>query len=551
MLDRTLHQYLCKNLSFRQRVWALLFVVISFQLILIASYFHYILSETLNHQVSARAIVQAREISSDPQLIEAVASLDASSIQQQLKRLRAISDASFIVVGDRNGIRLSHPNSAKIGHPMEGGDNKRALKQGIHYYSIQKGSLGLSIRGKSPIFSHTGEIIGIVSVGYLVDTVSHWLLRYSTPFFFALLCILFCSSLGAWLFSRHIKSQMYGMEPEEIALSLRVQNSVFEAVYEGILAVDNQGRILSANQRGLRILGIARNLSHLQGRMVSKYVTPAGFFLGEKFGDESGETLRQQEVITCNGETLVATRVKIWEDNQHAGWVISFRPRNDLNTLTSQLTHIQQQTDNLRVLSHEYANKLSTVSGLIQIGAYEEALSTIRQETETHQRLIDYISQTFNSKIIAGLLLGKYSRAKELGLELSFDPYCQLSYPPTRLTEDELAAIVGNLLDNAYEATLKNSNSNRCISILISDANEKELLVEVADNGIGIEDEIADSLFEKGITSKTQPGHGIGLYLVHQLVNNTGGSILIDHTETTGTIFSLFIPNESSKHGNL
>ncbi|MEI8598752.1 hypothetical protein P4S64_17690 [Vibrio sp. M60_M31a] len=120
--------------------------------------------------------------------------------------------------------------------------------------------------------------------------------------------------------------------------------------------------------------------------------------MGEKFGDESGETLRQQEVITCNGETLVATRVKIWEDNQHAGWVISFRPRNDLNTLTSQLTHIQQQTDNLRVLSHEYANKLSTVSGLIQIGAYEEALSTIRQETETHQRLIDYISQTFNSK---------------------------------------------------------------------------------------------------------------------------------------------------------
>ncbi|NMS31429.1 ATP-binding protein, partial [Vibrio parahaemolyticus] len=70
-------------------------------------------------------------------------------------------------------------------------------------------------------------------------------------------------------------------------------------------------------------------------------------------------------------------------------------------------------------------------------------------------------------------------------------------------------------------------------------------------NGTGIPDEIAESLFDKGITSKSQPGHGIGLYLVHQLVNNAGGAILVDDAEPTGTIFSLFIPNESLKDGNL
>ncbi|ARO97239.1 Sensor histidine kinase CitA [Vibrio alginolyticus] len=551
MPDRTFHDYLCRNLSFRQRVWALLFVVVSFQLLLIGGYFHHILSDTLNHQVSARAVIQAREIASDPQLIEAVSLRDTARVQKQIKRLQGISDANFIVVGDSKGIRLAHPDIKKVGYPMQGGDNIRALQQGLHYYSIREGSLGFAIRGKSSIISSTGEIIGVVSVGYLLDTVSNLLLLYSTPFFFALLIILVCSSLGAWFFSRHIKSQMYGMEPEEIALSLRVQNSVFEAVYEGIIAVDKQGRILSANQRGLKILGIARNLSHLQGRMVNEYVTPADFFLGAKMAEDAEESQRQHQVITCNGETLVATRVKIWEDNQHSGWVISFRPRNDLSTLTSQLNQVQQQTDNLRVLSHEYANKLSTVSGLIQIGAYEEALNAIRQETETHQKLIDFISLTFNSKVIAGLLLGKYSRAKELGLALHFDPYCHLSATPTKLTDDELAAIIGNLLDNAYEATLKKPDSNKCISILISDANETELVIEVADNGTGIPDEIAESLFDKGITSKSQPGHGIGLYLVHQLVNNAGGAILVDDAEPTGTIFSLFIPNESLKDGNL
>ena len=201
MPDRTFHDYLCRNLSFRQRVWALLFVVVSFQLLLIGGYFHHILSDTLNHQVSARAVIQAREIASDPQLIEAVSLRDTARVQKQIKRLQGISDANFIVVGDSKGIRLAHPDIKKVGYPMQGGDNIRALQQGLHYYSIREGSLGFAIRGKSPIISSTGEIIGVVSVGYLLDTVSNLLLLYSTPFFFALLIILVCSSLGAWFFS--------------------------------------------------------------------------------------------------------------------------------------------------------------------------------------------------------------------------------------------------------------------------------------------------------------------------------------------------------------
>ncbi|WP_073604615.1 ATP-binding protein [Vibrio aerogenes] len=535
---------ICHNLSFRQRVWALLFIVVTFQLLLIAGFFHFILSDTLNHQVSTRAVIQAREIASDPQLIESISKHDIPSIQREIKRLQKISDASFIVVGDKKGIRLAHPDASKIGLPMQGGDSAKALKQGLHYYSIQKGSLGFSIRGKSPVFAANGDIIGVISVGYLLETVSNWLLLYSYPFFFALLIIFCFSSLGAWVFSRHIKSQMYGMEPEEIALSLRVQNSVFEAVYEGILAVDKRGRILSANQQALKILGIARHVDNLRGQLINQYITPSGFFVGRKVNGDADPEERRHEVITCNGETLVATRVQIWENTEHAGWVVSFRRRNDLNTLTSQLAQERYQTDNLRVLSHEYANKLSTVSGLIQIGAYDQALQAIRKETETHQKLIDFISRTFNSRVIAGLLLGKYSRARELGLTLVFDPYCCLHQPPVQLSEDELAAILGNLLDNAYEATLKNPDSNKSVSILISDDNPEELVVEVADNGNGIPPEIADSLFHKGSSSKTQPGHGIGLWLVHQFVTRIGGEILIDEAEPAGTIFSLFIPNK-------
>jgi len=405
----------------------------------------------------------------------------------------------------------------------------------------------MAIRGKSAIIDRDGEIVGVVSVGYLLDSISDWMMFYSYPVIFALVLLMLFSTLGALLFTRHIKQQMFNMEPEEIAMNLHLQHSILQSVYEGIIATDLKGQILSVNSKALSTLGIAHQPQNVIGRNIQEFVTPAAFFLGANaFGDfekVQPETL-QDELITCNGETLVASRVNITDNNLQIGWVVSFRRRNDFNTLTSQITQIRQHNDNLRVISHEYANRLSTIGGLIQIGAYDEAMHAIRKETESKQKLIDFISQTFRSKVIAGLLLGKYSRARELGLTLEFDPMCQLTQQPDCLSPDELAAILGNLLDNAFEATLKNPVSSQLITLLLMDTTE-ELVIEVSDNGTGIPDEISNTLFAKGVSSKTQPGHGIGLYLVHQYVTQAKGTILIDEAEPQGTIFSIFIPNKS------
>ncbi len=82
-------------------------------------------------------------------------------------------------------------------------------------------------------------------------------------------------------------------------------------------------------------------------------------------------------------------------------------------------------------------------------------------------------------------------------------------------------------------------------SVLITDAG-KELVIEVADNGCGIEPEEVDDIFLKGVTSKeSSEGHGIGLYLIHRYVTHSGGVILVDEAEPKGAIFSIFIPNGS------
>ncbi len=75
------------------------------------------------------------------------------------------------MIGNRNSIRFSHPKPDRLGKKMVGGDNAPALEQGKSYISQAIGTLGPSIRGKAPIYSDYKEIIGIVSVGYLLEDV--------------------------------------------------------------------------------------------------------------------------------------------------------------------------------------------------------------------------------------------------------------------------------------------------------------------------------------------------------------------------------------------
>lgn len=109
-------------------------------------------------------------------------------------------------------------------------------------------------------------------------------------------------------------------------------------------------------------------------------------------------------------------------------------------------------------------------------------------------------------------------------------------------------SVVGNLLDNAVDATLKALSPPAPVELYISDRNQ-ELLIEVADQGNGVEDALKPHLFEQGVTSKPSSGqdatgaeHGIGLYLVAGYVRQAGGSIEISDNTPQGTIFSVFIP---------
>jgi two-component system cit operon sensor histidine kinase CitA len=529
------------GISFRNQVFLLILALLTLLFVIMGFNFHSALVDTLEDQVGKRAIVQAKEIASDPELTIAVKEQDFQTIELLMKRLRRLTDASFIVVGDANGIRLDHPDKSKIGLPMQGGDNVGALKRGESYISIREGSLGFSVRGKTPIIDTDGHIVGVISVGYLLERLDKWLFFYAKPLVVDFLGVLLLTLICAWLFARHIKNKMNGMEPSEIALALYLQRSILKSVYEGVIAINTKGEILAVNDSGRAMLGTERPAAELKNRSIIEFIDHSYFFFQTPY-----ETNLKDEVVSLNGVSMIANRVAMYDHEELIGWVVSLRKKEDIHLLTAELTQIKQYTDNLRVLRHEHANKLSMISGLIEIGHYDAAQELISSETHRKQKLIDFISARIKSKQVAGILLGKYMRSRELGLELRFDPTCQLDNLTENIDPHELSAIIGNLIDNAFEATLKNPDSSKVIELLITDAGH-ELVIEISDNGCGIAPEIAENLFTRGVTSKTQSeGHGIGLYLINRYVTNAGGIITIDDAEPQGTIFSIFIPNSGN-----
>lgn len=110
-----------------------------------------ILENSLKTQIQARALDMAKTLSQMPSISEAFETSNPSEALQPIaEKARKQSGAQYVVIGSTDSIRYAHPDPNKIGKPMVGGDNERALEKGEAYVSEAVGTLGAAIRGKAP-----------------------------------------------------------------------------------------------------------------------------------------------------------------------------------------------------------------------------------------------------------------------------------------------------------------------------------------------------------------------------------------------------------------
>ena len=158
-----------KRLETRLIIWVTGLCVL--QAVLFGALVYQITAESLHNHMGDKALALATSIASRDDVQNALQTKQGlDELNTQIEHIRELTAASFIVIGDNNTRRIVHPDPDKLGKPMVGGDSKAALR-GERYVSIAKGSLGESIRGKVPVLSERGEVIGLVSVGFLVQSI--------------------------------------------------------------------------------------------------------------------------------------------------------------------------------------------------------------------------------------------------------------------------------------------------------------------------------------------------------------------------------------------
>jgi two-component system, CitB family, cit operon sensor histidine kinase CitA len=523
------------QLSFTTKLFLSLLFFSLIVLALLQSYIWNTIETNLYRSLGEKAQIQAKELSVLPSLIQYVKDKDTSKIADLIVDIFEQSDASYIVIGDAKANRLFHTANSPLHSPMIGDDNKEVLN-GNSSITISEGSLGLALRGKAPIVDN-GKIIGIVSVGYMIDDINALHIQQVIPFIICCSLLFLALFIFSYFFSKAIKQQMFNLEPKAIALLVKSQKSIMESIFEGVIAIDLSYNIININQSARTMLNIKISDDELHKHNLSEFIQSTDFI----FRNESQTEDIHDHICYFNNIIVIANKVRVVIDDKIQGWVITFRNFDDINILSMQLTQVNQYVDNLRALRHEHLNWLATLSGLIYMKRYEEAQSFIALHSADNQSNLDFITEHFKVPAVCGLLIGKYSKAHELGLNLIFDPACQLSELPLLMAETEFMSILGNLLDNAFNASLKNDLGDKTIYLYLSDATN-EIVLEVTDQGCGVDKSIRNSIFEPGVTSQEGKEHGIGLHLVSTYIKKANGYITFEDNIPYGTIFSVFIP---------
>jgi signal transduction histidine kinase len=100
--------------------------------------------------------------------------------------------------------------------------------------------------------------------------------------------------------------------------------------------------------------------------------------------------------------------------------------------------------------------------------------------------------------------------------------------------------MLNNLIWNALEACLNDKQKNdHFVSVKTDLLDDDYFIFEIADNGIGMDQDTQRNIYEEFFSTKGSSGTGLGLTVVEKVVNRHGGKIEVTSTPGKGTTFKL------------
>jgi two-component system phosphate regulon sensor histidine kinase PhoR len=334
-------------------------------------------------------------------------------------------------------------------------------------------------------------------------------------------------------------------------------DAILSSMTEGVIAVDNEKRVLTANQAAEKMLD--RRETNLLGRSIQEVTRNTvlhkhidGVLRGVGTSPEEIRLGEGERVVEAHGTELLDTSgVKI-------GALIVLNDVSDLRRLE------RVRRDFVANVSHELKTPVTAIKGFVEAlldggiddrGDAERFLGIIERHVNRLGALIDdlltlaRIEQGGNSRIelsprqlkevieISVQLCS--SKANEKAITMEINCPSDLAFPMDPFLMEQ--ALV-NLLDNA----IKYSEPERSITIT-GTAEDDSVTVSVSDQGYGIRKEHLNRIFERfyradKARSRDLGGTGLGLAIVKHIVQAHGGRIMVESSPGKGSIFSMVLP---------
>ena len=466
----------------------------------------------------------------------------------------SLSDIDVISVVGEDNVRLYHTNHDLIGTVFDGTVPDFAAT-GDYYAVDETGPSGLQRRAYAAIVSEDGAQIGFVMTIMLRTNIRMRTIRILVTFAIVAVLAILLEMLISYRISQKVRNSLMGYEPDTFSAMFNVREDILEVLNEGIIAVNDQAETEYINSAARKMLS---GTEKTDSKAAQAETDPAQLSAGRKrempdrtAAEEAGKkllepTLKKREkevsvpVNTAAGTHIILDRIPVTKNGRVTGAVGILHNRTEYTKLAEDLAGTRFLVDSMRANNHDFTNKLHVILGLLQMEMYDEAMQYIENITIVQRETISEIMHKIGVPAVAALLIGKNARASELNVKFHFQKDSRYNPDDYYVPEDVLVTVIGNLIDNAFDAM------NGSADLL---PEEKELwfgiysgpdalLITSDDTGPGISEENIGHIFEYGFSTKGE-GRGTGLYQVKKLVEAYGGTISVESQEGSGTSFSV------------
>ncbi|MEZ4697840.1 MAG: ATP-binding protein [Rhodothermales bacterium] len=404
-------------------------------------------------------------------------------------------------------------------------------------------------------FFYRGSPVGLLRLGMSLqplDALNARLIRRSAMMGLALLAIGFV--LLVLIVARQNANLL---ERQNVALET-YSGQIIEHVGDGIIVVDNGGIVTTANEAALSLVGLTRETvvdrpieDVLAGDACANFLSGSAFrdqvecdlpsghrnllIARSRFDDEHGATNTVLILRDLTRLLELEAQVRQRERMEALGTMASGLAHEIRNPLNAIGTVVQQlRTDFTPIADGDDYKELTTLvySEVRRINeAIEGFLRMARPAPSRPQPfvladLLDSVRREYEPMLLERTI--KLTIDSDFGGEVSWD-------------QQQIRQVLMNLIQNSVDAMTDAKLEGGSIRISTSALEFDEIEIDVTDSGPGIPETIQRRIFDLYFTTKAQ-GTGIGLSLVHRIVQEHGGTISVESAAGSGTTFRIRLP---------